>query len=470
MSLVTERWNRDIGVLDALRTSWNDQLSIVNGHLHLEKGTEDSEWGFTSTPVTKDPSAIADHLESLIKSTAKELLSTLLTSKSDTPAFYEQVSLLHRQSKCLYKRVSSLQYTFRSSIFDSNYAQRYSDLFKLAYGFSDEVKKFKSTLAKPPLSERAAQHLDYNERTEASKYYYPKRVPLKETVAAAKKALSLAEQKKPKSLLMRTFLIIGSITLLVPSMFLTGLKILFWNPFELLIRGRVTTRSPYNLTLKWLGEGLFESKNAHLSAYQDFCTQLLHCPEITDEVARAFDLLAPRAEVLDLGQAELFSFARDLDELKLFIEEDNRPGAISVATFIGLIKNRCGEEPERRFSLRGLKTFYSLYNRVYLEKGHEVNLNEFFENALDIGVPYKHHKVFPQISHKILLQLLNSAAFSKTCNKIVLSKSIAQLPVVQNFLNQHSYQQMMLEDSNEESINLVYRLKTSISLVYRRKA
>lgn len=460
MSLVADRWNRAIGALEPLRTDWNDQLSIVDGHLHLEKGTGNREWDFTSSPITKDPSAVADHLESLIKKTAKELFSNLQASKSDSPAYYEQVALLNRQSKCLYSRISSLQSTFRSSFFDSTYAKRYSNLFDLAYSFSKEVNTFKYTLRKPPLSERTTQHIDYNERTWAIKYHYPKKVPLEETVAAAKKALSFAEQIQPRSLLTRTFLIIGSMVLLVPSMFLSALKIVFWDPFERIIRGTVTTRSPYYLAIKWLGEGLYSPRNPHLSAYQRYCSQLLHCPLITDEVAKAFEQLAPRAKVLDLGYAELFSFARDLDELKPFIKEHELPGALSVAKFIELIKNSCCEASDRRIKLGVLANFFLNYKR-YFEKMSETDLKENFRKVLDNieKANIKPTSISPWISPRALQRLLNSAASSPTCHKIVLNESVAKLPVVQNFLKQHSYELVKGNDSDKELFVSVFRRK-----------
>ena len=37
MSLEIERWLNDTAVLSNLRTSWNDELEIVNDRLHLKK-------------------------------------------------------------------------------------------------------------------------------------------------------------------------------------------------------------------------------------------------------------------------------------------------------------------------------------------------------------------------------------------------------------------------------------------------
>lgn len=455
MSLITDRWNKDIEVLGALRTGWNDRLSIVDGHLHLEKGGEDIKWGVTIIPVTKDPSAVADHLESFIKCTAKEHFSALQTSKSDTPAYYEQVAQLHRQSKCLSKRMSDLQYAFRSYLFNSTYERRYSHLFDLAHGFSEQVKTFKSTLTKPPLSERAARHIEYNERTEPVQYFYPKRVPLGETVAAAKKALSLAGPNQPRSLLTRICIVIGVVVLAFPSMVLSGLKIIFWNPFERLIHGTVTTRSPFCLTVNLCEEGLFGVNN-HWRAYQNYCSQLLHCPVITDEVASAFEQLAPRAEVLDLQWAEVSSFS--LDELKPFIEEDIRPGAISVDTFIEQLKNTIYMWPNLELSLRWLNAFYSNYNRLYLEKRSEDDLNKFLTRALStIDTAYQPHKTWPWMSPKVLQKLLDSAAASPTCHKIVLNDSVARLPHVKNFLSKHSYQLMKREAHHKDLSTSVYR-------------
>jgi len=459
MSLATDRWNRAIEALEPLRTDLDDRLSIVDGHLLLEKGTGDREWGFTNTPITKDPSAVADYLESLITKTAKELLSNLQASKNDTPAYYEQVALLNRQSKRLYSRISSLQYSFRFSFFETTYAKRYLNLCELADNFSREVNTFKYTLRKPPLSERTTQHIDYNERTWAIKYHYPKKVPLEETVAAAKKALTFAERIQTRPLLTRTFLIIGSMVLLAPSMFLSALKIILWDPFELIIRGTVTTRSPFNLAIKWLGEGLFSPRNPHLKAYQLYCTQLLHCPIITDEVAKAFEQLAPQADVLDLGYAELFSFARDLDELKPFIKEHDLPGALSLAKFIEFIKNSCDEAPDRRIKLGVLANFYLNY-KICFEKMSEADVKENFKKVLgNVEKVIKPTCSLPWISPRALERLLNSAASSPTCTKIVLNDSIAELPVIQNFLKQHSYELVKKGDRDKKLFVLEFRRK-----------
>lgn len=440
MNLTNQQWQEDISTLTALRTQWGDILDVTNSRLQLEKGKYYSD---SSQIILPYPSAVADHLEALINKTAKECFNFLQLSKNNTPApeFYEKIVDFKREFKYLYKRISNLQYTLRSHP-NKSYAERYSALFKLANDFLEQIKSYKSILQKPPIAERPIKHIEYNERTElvSIKWSYPERVPVGETVAAAKKALILA-QPKPQPLYIKFISVIASRTLLMIPFIAVGLltvfKIVLWNPLEWLIRGEVRTISPLRLFTQAL-----KIENRHTEAYQHFTTQIFHRPLITDEVAKAFEQLAPQAKLLDLEYSVLAS--EDITELADFIEEDTRPGAIPLATYLQTMKQICEVKKIQLQTLHRVTHLYKLYNDIYLnqqEKNQDVtnfleNRSKGLKENADISKPCATDSY---ISPKILLRLLNAASLSPTCREITLSSSLIELEIVRNFLNQFSY-------------------------------
>lgn len=442
MSLVMDRWLNDTGVLSNLRTSWNDKLEVVNDRLHLEEGQHSRGMGRL---VTSHPTVVADYLESLITNTAQEYFQTLQFSKEDSPVYYEQIADFKRQVKCLHKQVSNLQYTFRShDCNNKSHAERYSQLFEVAFTFLKQVKDYKATLKKPSLEERPVKHIHYNERTDLHtiKWSYPKRIPIEETVAAAKQALLLAQpQQHP---FIRCIKAIGkglvfAIPLLAASL-LTVLKIVLWNPLECLIRGELRTISP----LRWFLQEL-RTDNSHMRAYQSFSTQLFHQPFITEKVVEAFKQLAPQANLLDLDNAVLAS--EDITELAPFIEEDKRTGAIPLITYLNTMKRLCEEKNIKLQTLRTVSHFYKLHNDTYLrrnregEEGQSIDdfLNDMSNRLRKDADIEKANAVCPYISPKALQELLNVAASSPTCREIQLSSSLVALQSVRDFLKSHSY-------------------------------
>lgn len=301
MESAISQWNEHISVFDALRTDWNDKLDVIDGRLQLQKGKDYRKMG---TPIVVQPTPLADQIEKLISNTAKECFESLKRSRTDDHAFYEKVASFKRQCKCLCTSLSNLQYAFRAhDIGDKSNTERYSQLYTLAANFLKEVEEFKSILVKPPQSSRPIKHIDYDERTtlQSIKRNHPKRVPLSETVAAAKKALSFAQPKVEHPLYIKRIIAVWTgLQLAIPVFFagiLTLLKIVFWNPVEWLKYGEVRTQSPLRIVL----EQTQRPQSQHMRAYQRYTTQLLHCPQITPDVADAFEQLAPNAYVLDIG-------------------------------------------------------------------------------------------------------------------------------------------------------------------------
>lgn len=452
MSLTMDRWLNDTTVLTGLRTSWNDKLEVTEGGLRLDKGQHSRDRGVSIMPR---PTVVADYLEALMKTTAEDYFRVLQASKTDSPAFYEQVADFKRQVKCLYQCLSDLQYTFRShDCQDERSAVRYDQLFYIAHALRNRVKDYKSTLKKPPLTERPIKHIEYNERIDLNsiKWGYPKRVPIQETVAAAKQALSLARGESQPSYI-RCIKAIGNGLLHAPALLgasiLTALKIVLWNPLEWLIRGEVRTISP----LRWMLQEL-RNDNVHMRAYQRFSNQLFRQPLITEKVADAFKQLAPEANLLDLENVVLA--AEDITELAPFIKEDKSPGAIPLMTYLNTMKKLCEEKNIKLHTLRTVSCLYEAYNRAYKTKE-----GQSIENFLDDISNRKRnkdadilpaHAMNPYISLPVLKEVLKAASSSSTCREIKISDSLLGLQFVRDFLNQHSYR---LE--SESGVDKTYR-------------
>lgn len=450
MSLAMNRWQEDAAVFGALRTHLNDKLYVAEGRLKLEKGSRSRMDG---VPISSDPSALVTHLEALIKNTAQECFQSLQQSKSDRPEYYEQIADFKRQFKCLHSNIDKLQMTYRSRDCDNKkYAERYNELYEQSSTFLKQVKEYKSSLPKPPQNQRPFKHIDYDERTylDSIKWKYPMRVPVSETVAAAKKALSLVP--KPRPLYMKCLSFIGAslfTAAVIGAVFLTALKIVLWNPIEKLIRGEVRTLSPYTIAAgiyyRMIEEVIGTTSN-HQKAYQSFTTQLLHRPHITDEVVEAFVQLAPRADLLDLGMATLVS--ENISELAPYIVEDKRPGALPVATYLDALDRLCKKKNCELKTLHRLSFLYERHNNRFLslldpegklEEGRSIESiieEDFARLPGDVIEP---HCVNPYISPKALEKLLKAAFSSPTCREIELSDSLAELQPVRNLLAQHSY-------------------------------
>ncbi len=440
MNFETNQWQNDTSIFDALRTNLNDKLDVVNGRLKHKMGQNIRPDG---SPISESPETVADYIDSLIDVTANDVFESLKQINNNSPEFYEKVADFKRQFKCIYKRTSDLQFTFRyHDLNNDRLAQRYSQVFHKASAFLQQIKQYKSNLAKPPLEERPRKHINYDNRTDfrSIKYSYPKRVPLDETIVAANKALELA-QLKPQSIFREAISFIANNILLSPVVFLmaslTVIKIVIWNPFELLIKGKVSSTSP----LRWFLDSA-KVPSSHMKAYQSFTTQILHCPWITEEVAEGFKKLATHADLLDLESVVLVS--RDMRELAPFIDEYKKPGSIPVADYLEKltkIYDEKGLEPQG--TLFDLKYRYKMYNRSYATATNSQK-NELFNDDYFIKANFNAKQEAPHIAHpfidpKVLKSLLESASTSPTCSKIKISASLAKLQVVGDFLKKNSY-------------------------------
>lgn len=245
-----DQWKYDVAFLEAANTEWNDKLSVHGGRLQLQKG---SSLRTPGTPVASDPSIVASHLKTLINYVAKDCFKFLKKSADGTPQFYERIADFKREVDCFAMKACDLAGTFLN---DANSRERFTQIYHAAYVLLNEVKAYKATLVKPPSDQRPRKHIHYDERTSLNsfRWHHSKRVPVKETVAAAKKALELA-------------------------------------------RGRGN----------WVFSSAPQLTDRHMKAYQFFSRQVLHSPVITEEIAQAFEELAPHAELLDLSRTTLAS-------------------------------------------------------------------------------------------------------------------------------------------------------------------
>lgn len=457
------RWLNDTNVLANLRIDWTDQLEVIDDCLHLNQGQHFRSMGRS---VTSDPSVVGKYLESLITKVGQECFQHLQGLKDDTPAYYEKVADFKRQVNYLRRGVIDLGKTFEShDCNNKSHLEQYSRLFKLATEFWAEVKKYKATLKKPSLQERPVKQIQYNERTDfrlIKSHRYPKRVPIEETVKAAKQALLLAQTKQ--DLRSRCFKVISQKPILaIPTLilgFLTVFKIVLWNPLERLICGEVRTISPIS---RFLPESV-ETKR-HMQAYQLFSTQLLHQPFITDEVVKAFKELAPQANRLDLGTALLAS--DDITEFAPFIEEYEKIGAIPVDKYLSTMKRLCKEKNIKLQTLHRVTELYrsdnSVFTSPYQQKGQSIDdfLSERADGMAKEADEFKAQAALPYVSPGALQELLNAASSSPTCRDIVLSTSHLASQSVRDFLSSHSY-----ESRTAHGLN--FRADTLHILIYRR--
>jgi hypothetical protein len=420
MNATLNQWNRDISVLAELNTHWQDKLDVKAGFLHLEKGRSVRE----SEPVVVRPVELADHLESLIENTAEECFK-LSASRKECPDFYEKVSDLNRQAKCLTNKIYSL---FQSILptWNEGYVNRYSELHNSARAFSSKVQQFKRKLDKPVLNDRPIRHVEYTERTDLDtiKQRYSKRVPLGDVLAAAKKALELAQPYE---------------------------KMAYNNSYLQIGNGAVVASPRQGLmesALK-LVMAVFAANESsiHMKAFQTYANQLLHTPYITKEFAEAFKELAPHVNALDIRNAVLAS--KDINELMPFITEDKRPGAIPLSVFLKEAGKLCEQKNIEFYTLKSVNRTYRSWNDLYLDpmsNFHGQSVEQFLDTMTDIlkklgsdANDTEAHAYFPYISPKALEILLDAAASSPNCKKVMISSSLLELPHVNLFFEDHAY-------------------------------
>lgn len=396
-------FNHNFCALDDLRTRWTDKLSVVDNCFNLSKGKRLRSY---SERIIDDIPAVSKHLEKLLQNDIP-LRCSLLISKgaigaSDTsPSFYEEVALLHRQLKILRLKTIHLQLTFMRLNDKSNEAQyqRYS-LRALAIL---EAFNYKERLKKPPPHLRPIKNIDYDLRTEPFfiKCTHSERVPVEQTVVAAKKALSyyLKAQQKQKSS--------------------------FWS-------------SP----ITFVSEYLFPNKDAdmHIEAYQRFSSQLLQTPLISEKFALAFAELAPFVKKIDLSRAHLAS--KDPKELEPFLD-DQKDSPITVKEFLS---NLCEVRyKQNNDSFLDLECLRFCYNMICEYKS--IDKAKLYERVN----PYKmQNRYSPYIKPVALQILLKAVASSPTCTQANFQTSLAKLQMVQQFLSENKFQLINGETSYKE--------------------
>jgi hypothetical protein len=425
MTLTLPKWEQEISTLENVRIRWDDRLSLQNGQLDLVEGRHTR--GYSSRITISDPTAVGDRIQELIKFGKTHFIE--LQAQRDDKKFYEQITNFQRKIKQLSCRTSDLQYALRT--LNPQYCQRYDELFDQAHNLEIEVKKLKDPV-KPPLSERPIKHIEYNARTElwSIACFHRKRVPLAETVAAAKQALALSKVKPPQPLYQKSIAAVIKGILFTGAALLTVVKIIILNPIEWLLRGEVRTISP----LRWMSEVLKPS-NTHTRAYQLYCEQLLRQPRITEDVVKAFHELSGEANCLYLKEIQLTA-DQDLMELVPFINGKTLP----LNSYLDKLKSDTSGQGQdvQLLSRDDINRHYEIFSGLFKGRGESVEtfLNKMAINKVKFLSPSKGE---PFITRSGLEALLNSAFASPTCREIKLPRSLLQTSYVKNLLKQHSY-------------------------------
>ena len=378
---MTVGWKHDIAVLNDFRADWNDKLEVSDEGLRLVKGRYIGSF-------VKPSVAVLRQLEALIE-ISKECFGFLKRAKCDLPEFYEQVVMFKREVKCLHLCLNDMR-----SVLDERLITGSSQLL-------DEVKAFKYTLKKPPLSERPVKHFVYDERMNphSIKWTHPKRVPPEDTAAAALKALSLVEEE----------------SFFVTARLLGGvLKEALWDPFD-------SNGTHENLTHHYLS---FQGRQR--TAFVFFVKQLLGSRLITDEVVDAFAKLAHAVESLDLSRADLI--AKDITELAPYIAQSKKAGAITPLAFLEAVKRA---RPDHAINLTYLSERYLSLVESYDLLAQKTSWDDFLKTHLST---LKLRKAHSFITLKVLLRLLEIAAASNSCRKIILSDTLTSLQPVSELL------------------------------------
>jgi hypothetical protein len=433
-----ERWQKDTDLLANLRTSWNDELDISSGRLELKIGNRKVSY----PNILKQPIQIAEYLENLLKTSAEECFKNLQTSKNDLPEFYEKVALFQKQVKILFSLSSTFEYQLRNSN-TKKYAPSYLKIFDQSYSLFERVKKYKSELRKPSQEERPIKHFEYNERTQLSsiKYYHPKRVPLNETVAAAKKALSLSPSTSRSQRILKT---IGKVILLaipiIALSIISVLKLVLWDAYASLLCGKVFTSSPL---LDFLDRFIIENTD-HWKAYQALCKQILRQSYITKDVVNAFKEVASHAETLDLLAIKLVT--DDLMKFEDLIPEDERPGAIPVGIYLRSLKSVCERKKINITTLKLILSLYSSHNNTYLSSANYrgKSIDAFLEDRIGgcyhlINIAYEKKDNRPLIDVEVFKELVDIGFALPHCRKIKLSNDLNQLTVIRESFKSYSF-------------------------------
>lgn len=417
-----QRWQQDVHTLREFRSHINDRLFIERGGLVLIEGDRHRAMGVSITP---QPEALAVHIEGLLE-IAKERFEQLKQNAID----YEMVTQFRQEVKILKGRISDLQFTFRRHDYNNRiYAIRYNELFNTVTPFYKTVDEYKKQLIKPELSSRPKKPVEYNARTDLGSIgaFASKRAQIDDIVNAAKEALRLSNPKGkrvPRSPSEKTAREVGKIALWTPA-FLAAILIevpkrIVWNPIEQSILGEQRTESPCQKIFRILSD----ESVVHRAAFQNYTNQLLRLPIITDEAADAFCELAPNSQELDLERALLGS--SNLIDLLPYIT----PEAFPLNAFLAKAQEWLNNSGHSSIFFEDVARGYNNYNQ---------------EEMLRITVTYQPHTINPHISPGNLIKILEAAAHSANCKKIILSKHLMKLDKVQDFLNRNAYRQQPQE-------------------------
>lgn len=412
-------WNDHINLMKGLNCSKNDRLDVVAGQLIHKKGDHARSKGIM---VTSNPTALAEYLEQCIDQTARPYFEQLKQNPS-----YEEITLFRKQIKILRTKISDLEYIFRANdLNQKENAKRFSDLFEKASALYDETVKEKSELDRPPLRERPIVPYVYQE-ADRIKWHHPKRVPVQDTITAAKRALELSSKESLPKKIARVALL--AIPLMVTSWIHLFKKIL-WNPIEKHIYGGLKTESPFDKLIR-----VAFPDNPHLDQFWRLAGQLWHMPVITPEAVDAVCEFAP--DFTDMDLFELSVVEEDVTAYAPYIRIE-KPG-VTVEEYLNLLKRVCESQQIHRVSLKVVQNLIKVYQKVPRDESLEAFLirdaqrfsieNENKYYFVDAPNDANRH-ISLEGMNKILKAMVASPAF-KT---MILHKSFSKLPEVNQLM------------------------------------
>ncbi|NGX60116.1 MAG: hypothetical protein KR126chlam3_01281 [Chlamydiae bacterium] len=209
--------------------------------------------------------------------------------------------------------VSDIQYIYRpeSCSFQSNhYCERLSKVFDHIHEVTKELKG-----SYPP--ETDFNQLDLFDTTFPS-FYKPPEGIVPGRILQLSEELNSQRVGKIKKIAMNIFKIIAIVFAFPLSVLAGSLKILIWNPVELLCRGEIRTRIP----LVWLIDQLYPGKSVHAkSKMARYASWLFYGKEVNKTHLDAFAKLPWIGEKFDLSFLDEV-VVKNLGELKLALKEN----------------------------------------------------------------------------------------------------------------------------------------------------
>lgn len=238
--------------------------------------------------------AVASHLGNLVMQTTS-LINNLNVQNS-----YDECKQLRKRLKEVKSTISNIEYAYRASNgFDKDRTTiRLSNLFDQFYSLHKhlkeelkeykpvEIKKINSTV--PVNLERVKIRMSAGESVE-------------QVLECAK---SVEKRLVPtwKKIIIVALIVLPSIIAIVPLQCLSPLKWVLWNPVEFLVKGEVTTESPYS----WYIKNMFHIWDKYVSssttkfALKKYAMQVLSDKVITEKHIEAFNYLSKYVTELSL--------------------------------------------------------------------------------------------------------------------------------------------------------------------------